>query len=77
VVVRFVTPTAQPGRVDVYDLAGRRVRTLLHDPSLPAGPHQLIWDGTDRRNASVSSGVYIFRVQSGAEAVTMKVTLLR
>ncbi len=56
--------TAAPGRVlvRVYDVAGRRVRTVLDDPALPAGAHALRIDGRDARGTRLASGVYFFRV---------------
>ena len=40
----------------IYDLQGRRVRTLL-DEVAEAGDHRLIWDGVDDRSRAVSPGV--------------------
>jgi flagellar hook assembly protein FlgD len=60
---------AHAGRVQVsiYDVAGRRVRTLA-DRVFPAGEHTLQWDGTDDAGAKAARGVYFIRtsVQSGA-----------
>jgi len=56
---------SRPGyvRVDVFDVAGRRVRTLL-DGSLGAGDHEVIWDGRDARGAVAGAGVYFLRLAS-------------
>ena len=69
---------AQGGRVDlaVYDVAGRRVRTLVSS-RLAAGEHQVRWDGRDDSGAPAASGVYLARVRTTAETRTFKLTLLR
>jgi|GEM_PF-6633664 len=47
--------------LDVYDLGGRFVRTLVRDAQGP-GAYQAVWDGTDRTGRAVSSGVYLCRL---------------
>ena len=68
-----------PARADlaVYDLAGRRVRTLLAAAPLPAGTHEVEWDGRDEEGAELPSGVYLVRVKAGRSAATRKITLLK
>jgi hypothetical protein len=53
---------AHAGRVQVniYDVAGRKVRGLA-DRVFPAGEHTLQWDGTDDAGAKVARGVYFVR----------------
>jgi len=53
---------AHAGRVQVniYDVAGRRVRTLA-DRVFPAGEQTLHWDGTDDAGRAIGRGVYFVR----------------
>jgi hypothetical protein len=53
---------AQAGRaqVNIYDVAGRKVRTLA-DRMFPAGEQELKWDGTDDAGNAVGRGVYFVR----------------
>lgn len=51
-------------RVSVYDLVGRRVRTLIDGHQL-AGEHTLVWDGRDNGGRQVPAGLYLVRF-SGA-----------
>jgi hypothetical protein len=53
---------AHAGRVQVniYDVAGRRVRTLA-DRIFPAGEAKLVWDGTSDAGDKVGRGVYFVR----------------
>jgi len=61
----------------LYDVAGRRVRTLLDRESRPAGAHTVEWDGRDGKGASVSSGVYIARIEANGFAKHLKMALVR
>ncbi len=50
--------------LEVLDVAGRRVATL-HNGMLPAGPHQIVWDGTTDGGQPVGSGVYFSQLRTG------------
>jgi flagellar hook assembly protein FlgD len=47
--------------VVVFDVRGRRVKTL-GDGTRTAGAHRFTWDGSDRRGATVSAGIYLVRL---------------
>jgi hypothetical protein len=74
--VRFDLAQSAPVRIEVYNLQGARVRTLV-DGDRPAGRHSAIWDGRDGNGHQVASGVYLFRfVGNGVEKV-QRVVLMR
>jgi hypothetical protein len=63
-------------RLDVVDVAGRRVATLL-DRSVEPGRHELKWDRRDRGGESVGAGVYLCRLAiDGAPAGATRVVFL-
>jgi hypothetical protein len=62
-------------RLEVYDLRGRHVRTLV-DRSLPAGTHTVTWDGRNGRGERVASGIYLYRLKSEEGLFTKKMTVL-
>ena len=63
-------------RLSIYDVNGARVSTLV-DRELPAGSHQVAWDGTDARGAHVASGVYFYRLDAGGQTATKQMVLLK
>ncbi len=63
-------------KLSVYNLRGQLVKTLASG-ELAAGRHQLIWNGTDSRNRSVASGVYLFRLDAGNYRSTRKMMLIK
>ncbi|MBM3308391.1 MAG: T9SS type A sorting domain-containing protein, partial [Candidatus Eisenbacteria bacterium] len=75
-VFRFALPQACPVRLVVYDLAGRRVRTLVDGP-VPAGLQTATWDGRTDRGERAASGVYFCRLETGAGELSRKVVLLK
>jgi hypothetical protein len=60
----------------VYNVAGRRVRTLMSG-SLDAGPHSAVWNGRDSRGHRVAPGVYFCRLEAAGESVARKMVLLK
>lgn len=60
----------------IYDLAGRRVRTIAHGPEL-AGSHILTWDGRDGSGREAPHGTYFAKLRSGDTVQTRKIQLLR
>ncbi|HTL99996.1 MAG TPA: choice-of-anchor B family protein [Candidatus Omnitrophota bacterium] len=63
-------------RVHLFDVRGRLVRTL-HDGTLPAGEHRMLWNGLDDQGRRAAAGVYLVRASAGATYADAKVILLR
>ena len=74
--LRFALATPEHARLDVYDLAGRRLRTLV-DADLPAAEHEAVWDGRDDRGSVLPSGVYFARLTAGGFRSSQKLMLLK
>jgi hypothetical protein len=78
--VRFEVPATSSGmvevRVDVVDVAGRHIRTLLAE-QLSAGAHAVRWDGRDDHGGAVGSGVYFAHVTAAGESQSLKMTLAK
>ena len=67
-----------PGPTDlaIYDLAGRRITTLLSGPQ-SAGEKTVVWDGNDTGGREVPSGIYFCRLEAGHQHLTRRMLLLR
>jgi flagellar hook assembly protein FlgD len=57
--------------VDVYNVAGQKVDTLV-DGFMSAGSHSMVWDASE-----FSAGVYFYTVETGGLSKTIKMTLLK
>ncbi len=75
-VIEFSLPTAGPATLEVFDVAGRRVRTLV-DQSLPAGPHVVTWDGTDSNDHRAATGIYFYRLTAADETSIKRMIRMR
>lgn len=74
--LRLALPQAADVELVVYDVAGRTVRTLAAGP-LPAGEHEVIWDGRDDLGEDAASGIYFCRATVGDWREARKLILLR
>lgn len=74
--IRFAAPAAGRIAVRIYNVRGELVKTLL-DGEVAAGEHALVWDGTDGRGATVSSGVYLYEVTGFGQREARKMALLK
>lgn len=70
------TPQVVRARLDVFDVRGRRVRSLFAGP-LPGGELQLPWDLRDDTGRTVASGVYVVRLATEQESVSERLVVLR
>jgi flagellar hook assembly protein FlgD len=62
--------------IKVYDVAGRRVRTLV-DRQLPPGRHEISWDLHDQSGNRVSTGLYFARMEAGEKRDTKRIVVLK
>ncbi|HMB70748.1 MAG TPA: S8 family serine peptidase [bacterium] len=74
--VRLAAPERAEARVEVYDVNGRRVRTLL-DRTVPPGDYRLLWDGRDDAGRPAAAGVYFVRLTAPGVTKTVRGVLLR
>jgi subtilisin family serine protease len=64
-VIRFEIPRAGVhADLTVYDVTGRRVKTLVSGPQT-AGYHLVVWDGKDGGGHRVAAGTYFYRLRAG------------
>ena len=69
--IQFSIPQSDMVSINVYNLTGRLVETLLND-FYTMGKHTITWDGSYQ-----SSGMYFVRIESGKFIQTRKVVLVK
>jgi hypothetical protein len=72
----YTVPVAGHVTVEIYDVSGRLVRTLVKEPKT-AGRYSLAWTGRDHRGVRLASGLYFCRIVAGGAGHTDKLLLLR
>ena len=74
--IELALATAGHVGLAVFDLSGRRVRTLLDEAREP-GVHRVAWDGRDDTGARAPAGFYVLRLEAGGVTATRRITIVR
>lgn len=74
--IRFSTADKVPVKIEVYNLKGQLVRTLMNE-SKSAGNHSVIFDGKDSNGIRVASGVYFYKMHAGSFSATRKMIMMK
>ena len=75
--IRFELPRDKAVSLQIFDVSGRLVKTLVDNQHLSEGVHEMQWDGTNNAGSSVASGTYMYRLQFGNFAHTKTMVLLK
>jgi hypothetical protein len=75
-VIRFALPRPGFASLKIYNIVGQEVANLVTG-SLPAGAFRTTWDGKNMNGETVSSGVYLYRLQVGDYVEARKMLLLK
>lgn len=75
-VIRFGLPKDSWVNLDIYNVLGQRVKTLV-DERLSAGMKEVEWDGKDDKGFEVSSGIYFYKIKAGDFSDIKKMVMLK
>jgi agmatine/peptidylarginine deiminase len=73
-----VAQTSSFVTLEIYNIKGQKIKTLVNN-LLPAGKHEIVWNGKDDNNKPVSSGIYfaVFDVDNnGSDYTSVKKVIL-
>jgi hypothetical protein len=74
--IKYQIATDANVTLDVYNLQGQKIRTLVAKEQ-KAGYYSVVWDGRNEAGQTVSSGLYLYRVQAGSFVATHKMLLIK
>jgi hypothetical protein len=73
--LQYSLPGAAPVRIAIFNLAGKRVRTLVSGPQA-AGQHTVAWDGLDDLGVRAPGGMYYVRLDAAGRSLSRSVVRL-
>ncbi|MFC1573263.1 right-handed parallel beta-helix repeat-containing protein [Candidatus Eisenbacteria bacterium] len=74
--ISYAVPVRAQVSLNAYDVAGRRVRTLV-DSDVDPGSHRLTWAGLDQEDRPLCSGIYYLKMKAAGFEKTRRVTIVR
>ncbi len=75
--IRFSIPKYEKVRLEIYDIKGRLVASIVDSDFLNAGTYEYKWDGRNNMGQKVSSGFYIARLTTGNYMQSIKLNLVK
>ena len=70
-IISFDLPDADMVSLDIFDIAGRQVASLISEYKIP-GSHQINWNP-----GNLSSGIYLVNLVVGTETFNQKITFIK
>jgi len=75
-VINYELPIANEVELSIYNLLGQQIITLVSERQ-NAGTHQVEWNGFDQSGRTVSSGIYLYKLESENYIQTRKMMIIR
>lgn len=75
-VISYTLPSDAKVTLTIYNVRGQKVKTLV-DEFQNAGAKRVIWEGTNKNNDKVASGVYFYRLEAGNIKATKRMVLVK
>ena len=63
--------------LEIFDILGRKIKSLIKEEVMNSGLQNAKWDGTDFYGNKISSGIYIYRIKANDYIDSKKMILLR
>jgi len=74
--IKFQIPERGLVTLTIYDLLGKEVKVLIKEEK-NKGTYMVNWDGKDKYGRTVSSGIYLYRLQSGSMSLCKKMAFIK
>lgn len=76
--ISFVLPKASPVELNIYNLKGQKIRTLISGETLGKDKlHTVVWDGKDSNGQPASSGIYLYKLLTQDKVYSKKMLLVK
>ena len=74
--IEFDLPEDQKASLDVYNVLGERVTSLVND-NLKAGTYRIVWEGRDDFGREMPSGIYLYRLHAGDKTISKRMIMIK
>jgi hypothetical protein len=74
--ISFSIHKAGLAELSIYNIKGQKVRSLFNE-EFEIGTHEVVWDGTDNAGKQVSSGIYLYKLNTYNYSEIKKCVLLK
>jgi flagellar hook assembly protein FlgD len=75
--ISFQVPSPSVVSLEIYNIIGQKVRTLIDGMTYQDGEWEVVWDGRNDDGLAIPSGTYISRLTTPAGMFTRKMQLIQ
>ncbi|HIM53553.1 MAG TPA: T9SS type A sorting domain-containing protein, partial [Candidatus Marinimicrobia bacterium] len=75
--IKFTVGKDELVSLNIYDIQGRLVSSLIDNYFYSAGSYKMNWDGKNKYGTQVPSGMYLYKLESSNQIVTRKMVLMK
>jgi len=75
--IKYQLPENCVVTLEIYNMMGQKIKTLISGEYKPGGFHQVHWDGSDESGGQVSSGIYVYHLRAGKFMDSKKLILMK
>jgi len=75
--IQFILGQDELVSLNIFDIQGRLINSLIHNTYYPSGYHNISWDGTNTIGTHVPSGMYIYKLIGENQTLTKKMVLMK
>ncbi len=76
-VIQFEIPTVNDVTMDVYNVLGQKVKTLINKQRYSAGVYSVPWFGDDDAGNLAATGIYFYRLEAGEFVESRKMLFIK
>ncbi len=74
--ISFSLPAEQDIELAIFNIKGQKVKTL-YSGTADIGEHNVVWEGRDKNNKQVSSGIYFYKLTTNNKELTRKMLMMK
>jgi len=75
--ITFDLPKNDKVSLDIFNLKGQKVNSLINNEIMDSGNHMISWTGLDMKGKETTSGIYLYRLKTTNNSVTRKMLLIK
>jgi len=75
--IQFILGQEELVSLNIFDIQGRLVKSLVNSSYYPSGYHYINWDGKNNMGTQVPSGMYVYKLVSENQTIARKMVLMK
>jgi len=75
--IQFTVGNDELISLNIYDIQGRLVSSLIDNSLYSTGSYKMNWDGKNQFGTQVPSGMYLYKLESANQIITRKMVLMK